>query len=615
PASSLRSAGSLGSPPPTARSSRRHCCSAGTARRWTGRRPAWRSAGRQFFFLGFAGIALFVGAFVIWNTFSILVGQRTRELALTRALGASTGQAFRSVLAQAAIIAAVASVAGAGLGLLMSRALGALLGSFGLSLPISGLQLPVAELVISIVTGIAITMIASLAPAWRATRIAPVQAMRDPAPEPARFGNGRLVTGLTLVAAGAAALLTGIYAAGGGALTAAGAACSFIGVLALAPLLVRPLAYLSSAPLVRLPGQVGVLARGNTMRNPKRTSATAAALMIGVAVITLMSVLVSSADALVAGQINANSRTQFYVRATGSDGLAPALASAIARQPGVRAVTEIRRTHATVAGAAGSVGGIDPAAISQFTDLGVTAGSVAALSRPGTIMVSGTGWKLGQRLRVQFGAYGTYSLRVVAKFAGQEPLSGYLVSNSTLAADSGVRTDAVDLVRAPGSARRLIQAALAGYPGAQLLDQTGFISRDTAKLNSLLSLVTAMLILTIVIALLGVVNTLALSISERTREIGLMRAIGMHRGQLRQIVAAESMIISVIGALLGTMLGLGLGAALAAALTRSEQATVSIPAGRLIIYILATAAVGVLARIGPARRAARLDVLTAIATE
>jgi putative ABC transport system permease protein len=302
----------------------------------------------QFFFLGFAGIALFVGAFVIWNTFSILVGQRTRELALTRALGASTGQAFRSVLAQAAIIAAVASVAGAGLGLLMSRALGALLGSFGLSLPISGLQLPVAELVISIVTGIAITMIASLAPAWRATRIAPVQAMRDPAPEPARFGNGRLVTGLTLVAAGAAALLTGIYAAGGGALTAAGAACSFIGVLALAPLLVRPLAYLSSAPLVRLPGQVGVLARGNTMRNPKRTSATAAALMIGV---------------------------------------------------------------------------------------------------------------------------------------------------------------------------------------------------------------------------------------------------------------------------LGTMLGLGLGAALAAALTRSEQATVSIPAGRLIIYILATAAVGVLARIGPARRAARLDVLTAIATE
>jgi putative ABC transport system permease protein len=569
----------------------------------------------QGFFLGFAGIALIVGAFVIWNTFSILVGQRTRELALTRALGASTGQAFRSVLAEAAIIATVASVAGAGLGLLMSRALGALLGAFGLSLPISGLQLPVADLVFSIVTGIAITMIASLAPAWRATRIAPVQAMRDPAPEPARFGNGRLATGLTLIATGAAALLIGIYAGGRGALTATGAACSFIGVLALAPLLVRPLAYLSGAPLIRLPGQVGVLARGNTMRNPKRTSATAAALMIGVAVITLTSVLVSSADAMVARQINATSRTQFYVRATGSDGLTPALASAIARQPGVRAVTEIRLTHATFAGADRSVDGVDPAAIGQFTDLGVTAGSVAALSQPGTIMVSGTGWRLGQRLRVQFGAYGTYRLRVVAKFAHTAPLSGYLVSNSTLAADSGVRADVLDLVRAPGSSRRLIQAALARYPGARLLDHTGFIASEREKLDSLLNLITAMLILAIVIALLGVVNTLALSISERTREIGLMRAIGMRRGQLRQIVAAESMIISVIGALLGTMLGLGLGAALAAALTRSELETVSIPAGRLILFVLATAAVGVLASIGPARRAARLDLLTAIATE
>jgi len=230
-------------------------------------------------------------------------------------------------------------------------------------------------------------------------------------------------------------------------------------------------------------------------------------------------------------------------------------------------------------------------------------------------MVSGTGWRLGQRLRVQFGAYGTYRLRVVAKFAQTAPLSGYLVSNSTLAADSGVRADVLDLVRSPGSSRRLIQAALARYPGARLLDHTGFIASEREKLDSLLNLITAMLILAIVIALLGVVNTLALSISERTREIGLMRAIGMRRGQLRQIVAAESMIISVIGALLGTMLGLGLGAALAAALTRSELETVSIPAGRLILFVLATAAVGVLASIGPARRAARLDLLTAIATE
>jgi putative ABC transport system permease protein len=173
----------------------------------------------------------------------------------------------------------------------------------------------------------------------------------------------------------------------------------------------------------------------------------------------------------------------------------------------------------------------------------------------------------------------------------------------------------VDLVQAPASARGALQAALTGYPGAQLLDQTGYIASQTAVLNSLLTLVTAMLVLAIVIALLGVINTLALSIMERTREIGLLRAIGMRRGQLRQMVAAESMIISVIGALLGTVLGIGLGVALAEALTKSQHATVAIPAGQLLTYILATGAAGVLASIGPARRAAKLNMLTAIAAE
>ena len=574
------------------------------------------------FFLGFAGIALFVGAFVIWNTFTIMVGQRTRELALTRALGASAGQVFRSVLAEAAIIAAVASAAGAGLGLGLARGLAALLSAFGFSLPISGLVLPAAELAVAIGTGIAITVIASLAPAYRATRVAPVQAMRDPAPEPTRFPAGRLISGLAVTTAGLAALLGGILGGRGIVLTGAGAAGCFIGVTVLAPLVVRPLAYLASAPLIRLPGRVGLLARGNTMRNPKRTSATAAALMIGLAVIVGTSVLVSSARAEIAQQVSAASRSDFYVQATNSaSGITPALAGIIARQPGVRAVTEVRATNATVAGAANrNVEGVDPAVIGQFTDLGVTAGQVSVLGTPGAIMVSSAtaasgGWKVGDTVQVQFGSYGVYRLRIAAIFANIGPLSDYLVSNATLAADSGIRTDSVDLVQAPASARGAIQAALTGYPGAQLLDQTGYIASQTAVLNSLLTLVTAMLLLAIVIALLGVVNTLALSIVERTREIGLLRAIGMRRGQLRQMVAAESMIISVIGALLGTVLGVGLGVALAEALTRSQHATVAIPAGQLLIYILATGAAGVLASIGPARRAAKLNMLTAIAAE
>jgi putative ABC transport system permease protein len=344
--------------------------------------------------------------------------------------------------------------------------------------------------------------------------------------------------------------------------------------------------------------------------------------MIGLAVIAATSVLVSSARATIGQQVTAASRTSFYVQtANGTSGLSPALAGIIARQPGVRAVTEVRQTTATVAGTANrTIDGVDPAAIGQLTDLGVISGRLSALGTPGTIMVSsdvasGHGWKTGDTIRVQFGAYGAYPLRIAGIFANIGPLSSYLVANTTLAADSGVRTDSVDLVQAPTSAKPAIEGALAGYPGAQLLDQAGYIAGQTKVLNSLLTLVTAMLILAIVIALLGVVNTLALSITERTREIGLLRAIGMRHSQLRQMIAAESMIISVIGALLGIILGLGLGAALAAALSTSQQATVAIPAGQLVIYILATAAAGVLASIGPARRAARLDTLTAITAE
>jgi putative ABC transport system permease protein len=572
------------------------------------------------FFLGFAAIALFVGAFVIWNTFSIMIGQRTRELALTRALGASSGQVFRSVLAEAVIVAAVASLAGLALGLALAKGLAALLGSFGLGLPVSGLELPVAELAVAFGTGVAMTVVASLAPAYRATRVAPVQAMRDPAPEPARFSPRRLTGGLAVTAAGVITLSAGIFGGGGIALTGAGAAVAFIGITVLAPVVVRPLAYLAGAPLLRLPGRVGLLARGNTMRNPKRTSATAAALMIGLAVISAVAVLVSSARAQITAQVTAASRTDYYVQATGgTSGLTPQLAAAISRVPGVRAVTEVRQSTATVAGSTNrNVDGVDPAAIPGFTSLGVTSGSVSALSGAGTIMVSspvaaGHGWHVGSLVQAQFGAYGSYQLRLVAIFANTGPLSAYLVSHATLAADSGVRTDTVDLVQAPSSAHGGLQAALAGYPGAQLLDQKGYIGSQTSVLNSLLTLVTAMLILAIVIALLGVVNTLALSIVERTREIGLLRAIGMRRGQLRLMVAAESMIISVIGALLGIVLGLGLGAALAISLTRSGGATVAIPAGQLIIYVLATGAAGVLASLGPARRAARLNMLEAIA--
>jgi putative ABC transport system permease protein len=573
------------------------------------------------FFLAFAGVALFVGGFVIWNTFSIMIGQRTRELALLRTLGAGRGQVFRSVLGEAAAVGIIAALAGAGLGIALSKGLVALLSAFGLSLPVTGLVVPAGRLGLAGLAGLAVTLIAALAPAHKATRVAPVQALREAAPAPAVFSARRLAIGLAVTAAGIALLLAGLFAGATLAVTSAGAALCFVGVTVLGPLAARPLAYLIGYPLTRLRGCTGRLARGNTMRNPKRTSATAAALMIGLALIVATSVMVASARALLEGQVGAAARTSFYVQATSADiGPPPTLARALASAPGVRAVTEVRATDATVAGAAHqNVDGVDPAAIGGFTDLGMRSGTVASLSS-GELLVSqaaatGHGWHLGEAVRIQFGAYRVAELKIGGVFANVGPLSGYLVSNATFTADTGRQVDSVDLVRSAAGARASIQRALAGYPGAQLLNQAAFAKSRGAMLASLLNLVTALLVLAVIIALLGIVNTLALSVVERTRELGLLRAIGMRRGQLAQMIAAESVIIAIIGAVLGTALGLGLGAALADAFTRAQQATVVISPGQIIAYIAAAAVAGVLAAIAPARRAAKLNVLDAIAAE
>jgi putative ABC transport system permease protein len=571
------------------------------------------------FFLVFAGVALFVGAFVIWNTFSIMIGQRTRELALLRTLGAGRRQVFRSVLAEAALVGTIAALAGAGIGVGLSKGLVALFSGFGLSLPVTGLVVPLWQLALAAGAGLAVTLVAAIAPASRATRVAPVQALRDAVPAPVGFSSRRLAGGLAVTTAGVALVLAGLSSGAAVALTGAGAFATFIGITVLAPLVSRPLARVIGFPLTLLPGRTGILACGNTMRDPKRTSAAAAALMIGLALIVGAAVMVDSSRTMLDRQLTIASKTSFYVQATSSDiGLAPQLASVLASTPGVRQVTEVRATDATVAGSAHkNVDGVDPAAIGSFTDLAVQQGSVASLTSGGLLVsqaaASGHGWQVGDRVRIQFGSFGISTLRIGGVFANVGPLSDYLLSNATFTADSGRRVDSVDLVRADPGARRTLRRALANYPGAQLMDEAAFASSRGAVLANLLNLITALLVLAIIIALLGIVNTLALSVVERTREFGLLRAIGMRRGQLAQMVAAESVIIAVIGAVLGTVLGLALGTALAGTFTR--PATVAIPAGQIAVYIVATAVAGILAAIAPARRAARLDVLAAIAAD
>ena len=306
------------------------------------------------FFVAFAGVALFVGAFVIWNTFSIMIGQRARQLALLRALGAGRGQVFRSVLAEAAVV----GTAGA------HRRRGARHRSWPRASPrccrrsacrcrSPGWSVPPVQVALACAVGLVVTLVAALAPAYRATRVAPVQALRDAAPSPAGFSAARLAAAWRSPARASPCCSPDCSPGPPSRSPPRVPGCRFIGVTVLGPLLARPLACgWWGSPLTRLPARVGTLARGNTMRNPKRTSATAAALMIGLAVITAVSVLVSSARAMIGGQVSAAGRTSFYVQATNTDvGLTPALATVLARQPGVQAVTEVRTTDATVAGA------------------------------------------------------------------------------------------------------------------------------------------------------------------------------------------------------------------------------------------------------------------------
>ena len=574
-----------------------------------------------YFFGAFAGVALFVGAFVIWNTFSIMIGQRIRELALLRTLGARRAQVFRSVLGEAAVLGIAAAAAGVLIGVGLARGLAALLASFGVALPITGLSVPPAGVAGAFAVGVAITVVAAIPPAWRATRVAPVQALRDAVPDPSGFSARRLAGGLVVTAAGVGLVLAGLFGHAAAVLTAAGAVAAFLGVTALGPLFARPLAFVIGQPLTSLPGRTGALARDDAMRNPKRTTATAAALMIGLALIVAVSVLVSSVRSAVSRQITGDAKTSFYVQATSTDaGITPAVAAAIARVPGVRRVTAVLRTDATVAGSAHqNVDGVNPAAIEAFTALSMRAGSLSSLNSGALLVSQATAdshqWRSGDLVRIGFGSYGVARLRIGGIFTDAGPLSPYLISAATFTADTGIRTDNVDLVRAPPSARAALRRALAPYPGAQLLDQAGYARSRGATLGTILNLITALLVLAVLIALLGIVNTLVLSVVERTRELGLLRAIGMRRGQLGQMIAAESLIIAVIGAVLGTALGVGLGSALAAAFTRSQGLAVVIPAGNLVVYLVVAVLAGLIAALAPARRAARMNMLAAITSE
>jgi putative ABC transport system permease protein len=581
------------------------------------------------FLTTFAVIALFVGIFLIYNTFSIIVAQRTREMALLRALGASRRQVLGSVMIEAFVTGVVASAVGVVLGFGVAILLRSAMAAIGFDIPADGLTIEVDAVVIPMVVGVVITVLSAVFPARKASRIPPVAAMRDVAVDDSGRSVGRVVAGAVMVLIGIGLTALGLVGDGGFAAVGGGLAFTFLGVAVLGPIIAAPVAGVIGIPMRGIRGISGQLARENARRNPKRTSATAAALMIGVGVVVAIIVLAASATTSIRSTVDKGFVGDFVVASNAGfqGGLSPEVASALAEQPGLAVVTEMRQTPAQVDGSGTFLPGVDPATFGDIADPGVTAGSLSDLSELGTIGVDAQtakdkDWVLGDTVEVLFPDTGTQQLKIVVLYDDSNVAGGsYVVGLPTYEANVLVQLDSSIFVKlAPDTSieqgRAAIEAVTDGYPNADVQTKTEFADSIVGQITQLLVLIYVLLLLAIIIALIGIVNTLALSIFERTRELGLMRAVGMSRRQMRTAVRYEAVIIALLGTLLGLVLGLGFGIALVTALTEeSASSGLTIPVGQLIVVIVLAVIAGIISAILPARRASQLNILQAIQTE
>ncbi|GAB6902925.1 ABC transporter permease [Kineosporia succinea] len=580
------------------------------------------------FLLIFASIAVFVGAFIIANTFSMLVAQRTRELALLRAVGASRGQVLRVVLGEAAILGLVGSAIGLGLGVLLAAGLQALVETVGLEIT-GGLPVTPTTVLISLLVGLVVTMASAVMPALRAARVAPIAALRDDTQPPPGGVLRRGIIGLVLVILGAAAITpSSLGDDPNWPLIGLGAALLLLGLLVAAPWLTRPVVRLVAAPYTRIYGTVGRLARENALRNPRRTATTASALMIGLALMSSVGVFASSANASVS-EIVDSELTADYVLSTGGASVIPTtVADEVAGMPGVTSVAPIRSAPMRIDGQAAFALAVDPRAIKENVRVTVNAGSLESIDS-GDAVISQTaadeeGWKVGDRLPpAEIGAKSGQVLTVGGIFEDSQALNNPkimipldLYAETVPPAQQG---DFLLYVKSDGSDTAQLRSALEKTvePFLVVSVQNGeeFAEAQAAQINQLLYLIYALLALSVLIAVLGIINTLALSVFERTREIGLLRAVGMSRRQLRRMISAESVSTAVFGAVLGMALGLVLGLVLQRALVSQGLEILSIPWMTLFIVLVSSAVAGMIAAILPAWRAVRLDVLRAITAD
>jgi len=578
--------------------------------------------------LVFAGISVFVAAFIIHDTFAILVGERTKELGLLRAIGASPLQVVGAVLVEAAAVGALASLGGVGAGLLMARGLRGLLDAFGIALPAVGLALAPRTVAVAFGVGVLVTLASALPPARRASRVPPLAALRDAALPPSRGSlRRRAALGALLALGGAGALVAGLSGLGGGLpLVGAGAGVTFVGVATLAPFAVGGFAAVAGWPLPRLLGVPGKLGRENARRDPRRAAAAASALMVGLALVATFAILGDSVKASAGAAIRDTYRGDLALTAPdGFSPVSPRLARELRRLDAVGLVSEVRtdvwrdpRTRRIRL-----LTGVDPETVGAVLDLDLTAGGLAGLDRDGVLLHDGLaralGVGVGDRIRMEFPSTGVRRMEVAGTFADQRLVGPAVIGEEAWRRNVATRLDRlVVLTRAPGVPQARFRHAVeevAGDYGVRVLDQ-GELRRDQERrIDRLLGLVTALLALAVVIALLGIANTLALSVLERTREIGLLRAVGCSRRQARMMVRVEALLLALLGGSLGLAVGSGFGWALVRALADEGLTDLAFPLPRMAGALAAAALAGIGAAVAPARRAARLDVLAAIAHE
>ncbi|MFE9955045.1 ABC transporter permease [Micromonospora sp. NPDC005299] len=580
----------------------------------------------QLVLLALAAAALLVGAFLIANTFSIVITQRTRELALLRAAGATGGQVLRSVLGEALLVGLAASAVGLGLGVAAATGIRDLAGAFGVPLPEGGLVLTARTVLVAFAVGVLVTVGSAVGPARRAAAVAPVAALREAAA--ARTGRLRVVWGALAAAAGLAATAA-VLAANAPVPLLGVAALGAVGALALlGPAITPALVSLVGRPLAAA-GVTGRLATASAARAPRRTAATALALALGLALISFMAVLGTSVNSSVRASYAEVITADHVVESARNEmlgGLSPAVYDRVSRLPEVAVASRLRYGHWRDGDATQALTAVDPSTLPRVTSLHFTAGNLAALDGGGIVLAEHVardrGLTVGDELRMTFSRTGIRNLPVVGLLRDGDARAlstDYLISLDTFARLYSEEMDASVLIHtADGTdrvaAERAIKAALADTPTAQLRDQAAAVAGRTQMIDQVLGLVTVLLTLAVLIALLGITNTLALSITERTAEIGLLRAVGMTRRQLSWMIRGEAVLVAALASVLGIALGGGFAAATVRALGRDAPTVLAVPAGRLLLVLAVALAAGLLAGLLPARRAARLDVLAAIGT-